>query len=260
MMNRLSRVLLLLTVALGVLAPVIAAPAQADPSGGVIVIPGSGTDLDPIRLRTSTGCPPQADGYYARMHGHGFLPGGQVITANTRAGLSQSVGFDVYVALVMADYAKENRTTLTGRYDITVSCINRLTLESYLEFTGSLEFTSPTTYQAIGSAKPIGSPPPPRMMNDDVSALLQDPGSPSSDPPLGSGQPASPPAEQAPIGEAPGADPRVPSPDRQVASASQRHDGTEQGILWLILVLVGAVLVALVLAVVVRQIRKRHSS
>lgn len=257
-MNRLSRFVLSLTVAIGVLAPLTAAPAQADPAGGVIVIPGTGTDLDPIRLRTSTGCPPQADGYHARMYGHGFLPEGQVITANTQAGLSHSVGFDVYVALVMADYAKENRTTLTGRYDITVSCINRLTLERYREFTGSLEFTSPTTYQAIGSAKPTGSPPPPRMMNDDGSALFLEQESPASDSPPTSGQPAPSPAAQAPIGQAPGVDPQVRSPDRQVAS--QHYAGTVQGVPWLILVLVGAALASLVGAVVVRQTRKRRSS
>lgn len=257
-MNRMSLLVLSLTVAFGVFAPVTAAPSYADPAGGLIVIPGTGTDLDPIRLRTSTGCPPQADGYYARMYGHGFLPEGQVITANTQAGLSHSAGFDVYVALVMADYAKENRTTLTGRYDITVSCINRLTLENYREFTGSLEFTGPTTYQAIGSAKPTGPPPPPLMMNDDWSGLLLDPGSPPSDPPPASGQPALPPAAQVPIGEAPGVDSEVRSPDRQIAS--QRHDGTVQGVPWLILVLVGAVLAALVVAVVVRQTRKLRSS
>jgi hypothetical protein len=239
-MNRLSRGVLVLTAALGVLVPVTAAPAQADPIGGVIVIPGTGTDLDPIRLRTSAGCPMQADAFYARMRGHDFPSDGQIITANTKAGLSHSIGFDVYVGLVMRDYADKNRTTLAGRYDITIYCINRLTLESYGEFTGSLEFTSPTTYQAIGTAKPMGPPPPPRALAADGSAF---------DP-----EAASPPA-----GPLPAADLPVQSPAGQLAS--QRNDVTGQGASWPILILTGAVFgVALVVGLVARQIRKRRSS
>jgi hypothetical protein len=173
-MNRLFRVAVMVTVALGVLVPVAPAAALADQIGGVIVIPGTGTDLDPIRLRTSAGCPVQANAYYAKMRGHDFPPDGQIITAITKAGLSHTIGFDVYVALIMRDYANKSRTTLTGRYDITVYCINRLTLESYGEFTGSLEFTSPTTYEAIGAAKPVGPPPPPRERAADGSAVDPD--------------------------------------------------------------------------------------
>src|SRR3977135_798034 len=116
------------------------------------------------------------------MRGNGFPPDGQIVTSNTEAGLSNSIGLDVYVALVIRDYAEKNRTTLAGRYDITVYCINYLTQESYGEFTGSLEFTSPTTYQAIGAAKPVGPLPPPRAMASDGSALALDPASPPTGP------------------------------------------------------------------------------
>jgi hypothetical protein len=160
-MNRLSRITFLLTIAVGALVAVAPAPAQADPIGGVIVIPGNGTDLTPVRLRTSAGCPAEASAFYAKMRGHGFPADGQVITANTKAGMSHSIGFDVYVALIMRDFAAQNHTTLGGRYDVTVYCVNRLTLQSYREFTGALEFTSPTTYQVLGAAKPIGPSLPP---------------------------------------------------------------------------------------------------
>ncbi|MGH3781235.1 MAG: hypothetical protein ACRDRO_11590 [Pseudonocardiaceae bacterium] len=236
-MNRLSRVAFLVMVALGVLVPVVPAPALAAPIGGVIIIPGTGTNLDPLRLRTSIGCPAQATAYYATMHGHGFPPDGQIITSSIGAGLSHRIGFDVYPALVMQDYADENRTTLTGRYDITVYCLNPLTQESYGEFTGSLEFTSPTTYQAIGAAKPIGPPPPPLAGDGSAQAL----------------DPASPPT--APV---PGHAPQVPSPPGQLAS--QRAAVAVQGVPWLVLVLVGAVAGALVAAVTTRQIGKRRSS
>ena len=160
-MNKLGRVAVLLTVALGVLVPLAPASAGADPIGGVIVIPGSGNDLNEIRVRTSAGCPAKADAFYAKMKGHDFPPGGQLVTANTSAGLSHSFGFDVYFLLVMRDYAKDNHTTLGGRYDIAVFCVDSVTLQSYGEFTGSLEFTSPSHYEAIGAAKPTGTPPPP---------------------------------------------------------------------------------------------------
>lgn len=257
-MNRLSRIVVFLLAALGTLITMVHAPALADPTGGVIIIPGTGTDQDPIRLRTSTGCPTQASAYYAVLRGHGFPSGGQVITSNTEAGLSNSLGFDVYVALVMRDYAEKNHTTLAGRYDVTVYCTDSLALESYAEFTGSLEFISPTNYQAIGAAKPPALPPSPLAMAPNGSALVPDPASRATGPVPVPGQPAPSSAVQGPIGQTPGADPQAPSPAGQFTS--QRNDVTVQGVRWLVLLLVGVVLVALVTAAVTRQIRKRRSS
>lgn len=254
-MNRLSRAAGLVTIALG-MPVLLAPPALADPIGGVIVIPGTGTYLDPLRLRTSTGCPSQASAYYATMRGHGFPPDGQIITTNTEAGLSHSIGFDVYVALIMRDYADKNHSTLAGRYDITVYCTDHLGLESYGEFTGSLEFTSPTTYEAIGTAKPVGPPPPP--LADAGSALELSQGSPPTGPAPALDQPAPSSAGNGPSSQAPSADPRDTSAARQ--PTSQHHDLPVEGIPWLVLVLVSAVLVALVVAAVVRQIEKRRSS
>lgn len=255
-MNRLSRIVLLLAVALGLQVPVTSAPALADPIGGVIIIPGAGTDLDPIRLRTSGGCPKPANAYYARMRGHGLPPEGQIITANTKAGVSHGNGFDVYVALIMRDYAKRYNATLDGRYDLTVYCINRLTVQSYGEFTGSLEFTSPTTYQAIGAAKPIGPPPPPReiaggLVPDDAGPPIAAPAvtGPSSrsatGPPSGgaTGQPTS----------LPGTDSRASSPSQQLSA--QHRDLTFRSARWLAVVLAGAFGIALV----ARQLRRRRN-
>lgn len=239
-MNLLSRVVLLFSMTLGVLLAVAPALALADPIGGVIVIPGSGTNLDPLRLRTSAGCPMQATAYYSMMRGHGFPPDGQTITSNTQAGLSHKSGFDVYVALAMQDYANANRTTLEGRYDITVYCIDHVTQKNYGEFTGSLKFTSPTTYEALGAAMPVGAPPPPLADPGSVGPLDQ-----ASSP---SGLDSTPPA----------ADSHVTSPVGPLAS--QRNDGTSQGVQWLVLVLAGAGFGALVAVVMSRQIEKRRSS
>jgi hypothetical protein len=255
-MNRLSRIVILLSVALGVLVLVTAPPAQADPIGGVIIIPGTGTDLDPMRLRTSAGCPAQANAYYAKMRGHGFPPDGQITTSITKAGLSHSNGFDVYVALIMRDYADKNRTTLTGRYDITVYCINRLTLESYGEFTGALEFTSPTTYQAIGAAKPVGPPPPP-LQTFDGSALGLDSASPLTGPPPAPGEGGVGQSAPSLAVQAPKVDPQSQSSAEQLAS--QRNNVTIQDVPWFILI--GAALgAALVAGVAARQLRKCRSS
>jgi hypothetical protein len=254
-MNRLSRVAFLVTVVLGALVLVAPAPALAAPIGGLIIIPGAGTNLDPLRLRTSTGCPAQASAYYATMRGHGFPPDGQIITSSITPGLSHSIGFDVYPALVLRDYADKNHTTLVGRYDITVYCIDRLTQESYGEFTGSLEFTSPTTYQAIGAAKPVG--PPPTPLADAGSAMPLDLASPPTGAAPTPGQPAPSTAAQGSIDQVPGVDPRFPSPAGQLAS--QRTGMTAQGVPWLVLVLAGAALGALVATLAAKQIGKRSS-
>jgi len=240
-MNRLSRAAVLVTVTLGVLVlvlvlvlvPVAPAPALADPIGGVIVIPGAGTNLDPMRLRTSAGCPAQANAYYASMRGYGFPPDGQIITAPIQAGLSHNSGFDVYVALVMRDYANNNHTTLVGRYDITVYCIDQLTQKDYGEFTGSLGFTTATTYEAIGAAKPVGPPPPPLPL-DEVGLAPASPGT---------GSVPADPAVQSLVGQ----------------PASQPNQSTVQGVPWLVLVLAGAALGALVAAVTTKQLGKRRS-
>ncbi|HEX6356002.1 hypothetical protein [Actinophytocola sp.] len=126
-----------------------------------MIVPGDSSDLAAIRVRTSGGCPAQADAYYARAVGHGFPAEGQLVTPNTSAGLSHTAGFDVYFAQTMKDFAADNNTTLSGRYDVTVYCVDSFTLTSYGEFTGALEFTTPTAYSALGDAKPTGTPPPP---------------------------------------------------------------------------------------------------
>lgn len=267
-MNRLFRVGILVAVALGVLVTLVPASASADPIGGVIVIPGSGSDVDPIRLRTSTGCPAQANAFYAKMRGHGFPPDGQVVTANTKAGMSHSFGFDVYIALVMLDYAKDNHTTLGGRYDITVYCVDRLTLYSYGEFTGSLEFADPTHYEALDAAKPTGIPPAPLALSGDGSALPPD----AVTPPAGAQQAPHPATPQPPTGAsgsaakdlpvpgpagqlAPGSDPSSPSQAGKLAS--ERNEVADRGRSWLTAALVGVV-IAGVIVIALRWIRKRH--
>ncbi len=259
-MKRLSRVAVLLTVVLGVLLQVAPVCALADQIGGVIVIPGSGSDLTAIRVRTSAGCPAKADAYMARMKGHGFPPDGEVVTSTISAGMSHSIGFDVYFAVTMSDFAQLNHTTLSGRYDITVFCIDSLTTHSYGEFIGSLQFTSSTHYEALVAARPTGPPPPPLALAGDGSAVAPAtapplPGRPSlAVPPTsaGQGQPPSP-----TTGQPAGSDPQPQSSAGQLTP--QRNDVTGQGFPWLVLVMIGAAVAAVVVAEA-NRIRKRRSS
>ncbi len=259
-MNRLSRVALLLSVALCMLMPVGPPYALADPIGGLIVIPGLGSDLTPIRVHTSAGCPANSNAYEAKMKGRGFPPAGQVVTANTKAGLSHSVGFDAYFLLIMRDFATRNHTTLGGRYDITVYCIDAFTLNDYGEFAGSLEFSSPIHYEALGAAQPIGPPPPSLEQATDGSAL---PPQSAALPSPATSQVVPPPSETAPgagsptpiTQSQPGSDAGSPSVVGHVTS--ERNDATSQGARWL--VVVRLMLVIGVGVAVVNRIRKRHT-
>lgn len=235
-MKLLSRVAVLLSVGLGALPPVVPASALADPIGGLIVIPGSGSDLSAIRVRTSAGCPAKADAYEAKVKGRGFPPVGQVVTSNTTASLSHSFGFDAYFLLIMRDYATRNHTTLGGRYNVTVFCIDSFTLKDYGDFTGSLEFTSPTHYEALGAAKPTGPPPPPLEQAADGSALppRTAPSSPATS------NVAAPPSSTVPGSAAPTPTPSQPGSDGGVPSAvgevsSERNNAPSQGAPWLVL-------------------------
>lgn len=89
----------------------------------------------------------------------------------------------------MRDYPTKNRTTLTSRYDITVYCIDHFTLQSYGEFTGALEFTNPTTCEAVGVSKPVGLPPPPQDLGSDGFAFDPHAASPPIGKPPESGAP-----------------------------------------------------------------------
>lgn len=161
----------------------IAAPvARAERIGVVIVIPGEGNHLTAIRLRTSSGCPATASAYYAKMFGKGFAREGLIVTANTKAGLDSKTGFDVYFAQTMRDFVDLNSgTDLSGRYDIVVYCVDKFPSRVFGEFTGSLEFTTPTTYRALGESLPTGPPPEPLAVFGDPAPIEGSPAPPGNE-------------------------------------------------------------------------------
>lgn len=131
----------------------LAALLLATPTGTITFTPANSIDLASIKVHTSGGCPAPADGFYAVARGHGFPKDGQVVTAPTAAGMSATDGFDVYFGQTMADFAADNHTALSGRYDVTVSCVDSFKGTVYAEYKGALTFTSPKTYKTDMSGK-----------------------------------------------------------------------------------------------------------
>ena len=149
-------------LATGALLLATPASAGAAPSGTLTFFPSNSIAEASIKARTSAGCPDQADSYLAMAKGHGFPAAGQIITAPTAAGLSHTDGFDVYFAETMKDFAADNHTTLKGRYDVAVYCVDSFLGTKFAQFTGTLTFSSPTRYQASGpntmGAAPAAAP------------------------------------------------------------------------------------------------------
>ncbi|MDI1465854.1 hypothetical protein QEZ54_33265 [Catellatospora sp. KI3] len=161
-------------------------PAYAERLGGLVVHPGASLDTASIKVVTSRGCPSAADGFYVKVRGHGFPASGLVAVATTDAGLSHTDGFAAYFALTMMDFAADHHTALAGTYDITLSCIDQFTQESKGEFTGSIRFSSPTKYQALGAAMPP-SPSAALAASASPSAALVAPGPSAGDPAVAEG-------------------------------------------------------------------------
>lgn len=130
----------------------LAAPpaGAAMPSGSLTFFPSASIDTAAIKAQTSAGCPEPADSFFAVAKGHGFPAAGQIVTTPTAAGMSRTEGFEVYFAETMKDFAVDNRTTLKGRYDIAVYCVDSFLGTKYAQFTGTLTFATPTKFRASG--------------------------------------------------------------------------------------------------------------
>ncbi|GAA2993739.1 hypothetical protein [Actinokineospora diospyrosa] len=147
---RSSRYLLAAVVAvlLGLSLP---ATASADRIGGLLVTPGESVDEVPVRLNTEKGCPQGATGYIATMKGHGL--DNVVVVPTSDVLMSHDKGFMVPVANTFRDYAKDNNTTLQGRYEITLSCVDAFSQQNFGDFTASIDIPAAGRYAAVGPAK-----------------------------------------------------------------------------------------------------------
>ncbi|RLK54094.1 hypothetical protein [Actinokineospora cianjurensis] len=138
----------LLAVLLGLLLP---GTASAGRVGGLLVTPGESVDEVPVRLKTDKGCPQGSTGYIATMKGHGL--DNVVVVPTSDVLLSHTQGFVVPVANTFRDYATDNKTTLQGKYEITLSCIDAFSQQNFGDFTAVVDIPSAGHYAAVGEAK-----------------------------------------------------------------------------------------------------------
>ncbi len=169
--------------------------AQAAPLGDLVVTPGESRDAAPVQVGTSAGCPKEANGYVATMRGAGLPGEGLVIVANSDVGLAHDRGFEVPVALTFKDFAADNNVSFSGKYELTLACIDTFTQQSFGEFTGTVDFVESERYVAVGAAKGPQRPTAPLIVPVDPGQAGQ-PGQPGqsgqpgeSVPPSAAGQP-----------------------------------------------------------------------
>ncbi|MFC7613948.1 hypothetical protein ACFQV2_10680 [Actinokineospora soli] len=218
--------------AVAALALLGAAPAAAEPIGGLVITPGESKGAVPVRLTTSAGCPAQTTGYYATMTGPG-LSEELVLVSNGDVGLSTTEPFELPVALTFADLAKDNNVVFAGRYTVAVHCIDAFTMDSHGEFTGQLDFkagAAPGSYVAAGKAKGPQQPTRPLVPTQDQ-------------PPVQDGAPSAPAAQPGPQA----------APEQAPAAQNAPDEGTNP------LVYV-AIVVAAVIAVAVGTTARRRAT
>ena len=164
--------------------------AHAAPLGGLVVTPGESRDAAPVRLATSAGCPREATGYAATMHGAGLPAEGLVIVANGDVGLTHDRPFEVPVALTFQDLAADHDVTFSGPYELRLHCIDSFTQQVFGDFTGTVDFVEPARYVAVGAAKgpqqptaPLIVPAPDVVPPPSSDAPAQQPTAPPTDRP-----------------------------------------------------------------------------
>ncbi|WP_026421379.1 hypothetical protein [Actinokineospora inagensis] len=241
-MRRLSRIAA--TAVLAVLLGLLLQPAtaSADKLGGLLVTPGESVDLVPMRLKTDKGCPAGATGYLATINGHGL--DNVIVVPTSDVLLSHTQGFMVPVANTLHDYAEDNHTTLQGRYDVTLKCIDAFSQQDFGDFTASIDIPAAGRYAAVGAAKgpPRNTEPiiPPEL------GLSTEAGPPPAQQAPQSGQ-AQPPAQQQQQAQ------QQPAEQQQADNAAASSGSKSQPFLYL----AAGVVVILVIAGVVTVVRRR---
>ncbi|MGW7523306.1 Ig-like domain repeat protein [Streptomyces sp. NPDC054783] len=134
------------------LAVGLAAPsASAAGIGTATVTPATGTDTSSMSLTTSGPCPANATNLIVSVTGSGFPAAGQNVVANSPISTYSTTsggGYIIPLTQTMRDYANTaGFTTLSGRYDFTVTCRTAFNGTSLGDFPASVWFTSNTAYQ-----------------------------------------------------------------------------------------------------------------
>lgn len=131
------------------LVVVTGGPALADSSGSLTFAPAKGFDSTPMYVLTSGPCDgAAATNVVAVARGKGFPAEGQVVVANSSAGVSHTGPFVLPLQDTMAAYAHQRNIVLSGPYAVTLTCENRLATQKFTTFSGTITFRTPTTYTA----------------------------------------------------------------------------------------------------------------
>ncbi|MBM9503789.1 hypothetical protein [Actinacidiphila acididurans] len=146
-------------------AGVFTAPAaHADAVGTLTVTPHTGLDSSGINLQTSALCPDPATNLIVTVKGSGFPAAGQNVVSNSPLTTYNAAGsgFTVPLTQTMRDYANTaGFSTLQGKYDFTLTCRTAFNPTSLGDFTGSIWFTSNTTFQDTDPNGPTTPPTTP---------------------------------------------------------------------------------------------------
>ncbi|CRK62101.1 Endo-1,4-beta-xylanase A precursor [Alloactinosynnema sp. L-07] len=217
----------------------LAGHAAAQAPGVLVVTPGESVDAVPVRLTTEKGCPRPATGYMATMKGHGLDNVNVVATSDV--GISFSESFEVHLAYTFKDFAADNNTTLQGKYDITLTCVDMFTQQAYGSFVATVDFPQQARYVAQGKSKGPQQHTKPAV-----------PGMEEQSVPQQGGQPGLPGQPTQPGQAAPEAQPSPQDPDAAAQPAPASGDGTQP-----FLYLAGGVLALIAVAFAVSSFRKR---
>jgi hypothetical protein len=149
-------------------AVLLGVPAsRAAPIGTLVFDPATGTNDSTVTVTTSGPCTaPNATSLQAKLFGAGFPAGGQVVVANSPLSaypVTPAGGYIVPLGDTLQGFAnlQSPPATLSGRYDVVLTCRTNVSQASLGDFTGSIWFTSPTQYQNTDPAPTTTATPTP---------------------------------------------------------------------------------------------------
>lgn len=197
-------------VAASTSASAIGAPYTGTPIGFLDLRPATGNNQSIISYTTSAPCPAGASAFNTRLYGNGLPDTGQVVTAATSAGFSNTQAFQGDFGQTPQTYADQNNTTLQGTYDVVLSCTARSST-SLGDFRSQLTFTTPTAYTSVrgpAPGAPAATPTATMSPSATPTATTSPTSAPTTAPPT-----TAPPTTSPPTTAPPSASPtRPPSP------------------------------------------------
>lgn len=133
----------------------IVGDASAAEGGALTFTPSGGRDDTPMYVVTSAPCPEPASNVVAVATGAGFPAAGQVVISNSTSGVSHRAPLVLPLQDTLHGFAAVNRTQLSGRYLVTLTCQNRLQTTAFATFTGAITFSSPQRFTAPGPSAAV---------------------------------------------------------------------------------------------------------